>query len=121
MRIAVPVILSISVCSIANAAFAHASLTRSVPPDGEFLNASPTEFALGFSEGLEPVFSHMTVSASSGEPVALNGEHGGGTGDSELSASPSSPLKPGSYTIKWVVLSKDGHKTSGTRSFTVTP
>jgi len=107
MRIAIPVILSISVCSIANAAFAHASLTRSVPPDGEFLNASPTEFALGFSEGLEP--------------VALNGEHVGGTGDSELSASPSSPIKPGSYTIKWVVLSKDGHKTSGTRSFTVTP
>ena len=119
MRIATS-ILFITFCSFANGAFAHATLTRSSPADGERL-AAPTALTLEFSEGLEPAFSHMTVSASSGSPVGLTDEHVTGDGDEVLSASPSTPLVPGSYTIRWDVLSKDGHKTGGTRIFTVTP
>jgi methionine-rich copper-binding protein CopC len=120
MRIATSLILSIAFCSFAHAAFAHATLSRSSPADGERL-AAPTAFTLQFSEGLEPAFSHMTVSTSSGGPVGLTDEHVSGDGDNVLCASPSTPLPPGNYTIRWDVLSKDGHKTGGTRSFRVTP
>lgn len=121
MRICIPAFLAIAVCGFSSAASAHAHLSSSEPADGSSLTASPTRIVLQFSEGLEPAFSHMKVSGPSGEPVSLGNEIVGGHGDMELSSTPATPLKTGSYVVKWEVLSKDGHKTSGRTSFTVKP
>lgn len=121
MRICISAVLAIAVCGFSSAAFAHAHLSSSEPADGSSLTASPTRIALQFSEGLEPAFSHMTVSEPSGETMPLDNEIVGGPGDMELSSSPATPLRAGAYVVKWNVLSKDGHKTTGTTSFTVKP
>lgn len=121
MRICITAALAIAVCGFSSAAFAHAHLSSSEPADGSSLTASPTRIALQFSEGLEPAFSHMIVSGPSGNPISLGDEIVGGPGDMELSSAPATPLQTGRYVIKWDVLSKDGHKTTGTTSFTVKP
>jgi methionine-rich copper-binding protein CopC len=41
--------------------------------------------------------------------------------DKTLTAPVTGPLKPGTYTVRWNVLSVDGHKTNGTYTFTVKP
>jgi methionine-rich copper-binding protein CopC len=121
MRIFIPVVLSAALCSVSSVAFAHARLIVSDPADGAQLRTSPETISLHFSESLEPAFSHLTLTAASGDPIKLDGEAVRGDDQGELAAAPISPLAPGSYVIKWDVLSTDGHKTSGTRKFTVLP
>lgn len=121
MRLWSSIALSAAICCVSTAALAHASLIVSDPSDGATLAVSPATMTLQFSEGLEAAFSHITLLSQTGEPIGTTGETIGGSGDRALSATPAQPLRPGQYTIKWDVLSKDGHKTGGTRSFTVTP
>lgn len=119
MRVRLPVASLITVLSFSSAALAHAHLNTSEPADGSLLTTSPATISLKFSEGLEPAFSHMTVTGPSGETVSLGNGVVGGQGDVELSSSPVTPLQPGRYVVKWDVLSRDGHKTSGMTTFTV--
>lgn len=123
MRIPVRFIVLVTASAIgfAGAASAHARLTTSNPADGTSLQASPPTISLKFSEGLEPAFSHMTLTNQSGESVRLEGEKVDGGDASELSSSPATPLSPGDYSAKWDVLSMDGHKTSGALTFKVAP
>lgn len=121
MRLWSSVALSAAICCVSTAAFAHARLTGSEPRDGATLASSPATITLHFSEGLEASFSHVELLSQTGELVVTTGETIGGSEDRDLSAAPAQPLQPGQYTVKWDVLSKDGHKTSGTWSFTVTP
>ena len=121
MRVRLPVASLITVLSFSGAAWAHARLNTSEPADESLLTTSPATISLKFSEGLEPAFSHMTVTGPSGETVSLGSEVVGGQGDVELSSSPVTPLQPGRYVVKWDVLSKDGHKTNGMTTFTVKP
>lgn len=102
-------------------AWAHAHLKMSMPSDGEMLNSSPSEIRLDFTEGLEPAFSGLTITAQSGQPVDITKPTVSGIEGHELSTSTSTPLSPGSYTVQWHVLSKDGHATSGTYHFRVMP
>jgi methionine-rich copper-binding protein CopC len=76
---------------------------------------------MSFSDGLEPAFSHLTLTTSSGEEVPLQGQKIGGDDGSQLTAAPLQPLPAGSYEARWDVLSKDGHKSSGTLEFKVEP
>ncbi|UHS61295.1 copper homeostasis periplasmic binding protein CopC [Agrobacterium vaccinii] len=121
MRILNPIVLSAAFCCVSCLAFAHARLTVSQPADGASLQTSPETISLHFSESLEPAFSHLTLTTASGDTIKLGGETVRGNEQDELAAAPTSPLTPGIYMIKWDVLSTDGHKTSGTRKFTVLP
>jgi copper resistance protein C len=102
-------------------AFAHARLSAASPADGSAVSSSPEVVTLTFSEGLEPAFSHLTLTAPSGTVVQLDDETVGGEGSMVLSARPATALPPGRYIVHWQVLSTDGHKTMGSTSFTVSP
>jgi methionine-rich copper-binding protein CopC len=117
-----PALVLLSTAALyADSASAHARLSSSTPAQGAAVTVSPPAIKLAFTEGLEPAFSHMSVTSQSGQAIVLEAETVSGDASSELSAKPASPLSPGSYTVRWTVLSKDGHKTSGSIGFSVLP
>ncbi|MGN7295257.1 copper resistance CopC family protein [Rhizobium sp. SAFR-030] len=114
-------VIVLTLLGLASTASAHTLLVSSDPPDGSSLQASPATITIRFSEGLEPPFSHLTLKNQTGEDISLRGQSVIGDDGSLYTASPLKPLSPGSYEVCWDVLSKDGHKTSGSVSFQFSP
>lgn len=103
---------------LAGQAFAHAHLESAVPA-ADRTAASPAELDLTFSEGLNLKFSGVKVSGADKTAVSV-GDAALKTGDDKTLIVPvSGTLTPGVYTVDWHVLSSDGHKTTGTYTFTV--
>jgi len=97
---------------------AHAFLDHSDPAVGSTVAATPAVIHLWFTQQLEPAFSSVTVTDRSGatmnaEPAAVDASNG-----SELDVK-LKPLPPGTYTVKWHVLSVDTHTTEGDFTFHV--
>ena len=61
---------SLAVLCASTAAFAHAQLQKATPAVGGAV-ASASEIRLKFSEGVEPPFSGLALTASDGESVPL--------------------------------------------------
>lgn len=102
---------------MAGAAFAHAHLKTELPAAKSTV-AAPETLVLHFSEDLSLTFSGIKVTGPAKAEVAL----GAGTlsdGETTLTVPVKGTLKPGTYTVDWHALSKDGHKTRGSYSFTV--
>jgi hypothetical protein len=104
----------------AGPAFAHAHLSRAVPPVGSTVSPAPTEVTLNFTEALEPHFSSIAVRNDTGErvdtaPLAL------APGDGTRAFVPVRPLAPGLYHVEWHAVSVDTHRTEGHFDFTVAP
>lgn len=99
-------------------AFAHGQLVSAVPAAGSTVNGSPAEVRLTFNEALEAAFSQIKVIDAKGQPVTR--------GKAQISASEPQvmhlalpTLAAGSYTVQWVVMTHDSHKTKSTYSFAV--
>jgi methionine-rich copper-binding protein CopC len=104
------------VATVAEIAWAHAYPAVSLPGDGAILRESPREVRIQFTEGVEIEFSRIVVKNSSGENV--------GQGNPRRLAEDTlavdlKPLRPGTYTIEWQVLSVDTHITDGVLRFTI--
>jgi copper resistance protein C len=104
-----------------NHAFPHATLIGAAPAAGATVSASPSELDLDFSEELEIKFSGVTVTGPSKSVVPLGAATLSPSDKAELVVSVPTPLAAGNYTVNWHVLSKDGHKTHGSYSFTIAP
>jgi copper resistance protein C len=98
------------------AAQAHAFLDHAEPRVGSSVSSAPRELALFFTQNLEPAFSSVEVSDASGGRVDL--------GRPKISASTMrvglKQLPPGTYRVRWQVLSVDTHTTEGSFTFHVT-
>ena len=106
---------------LAGQAFAHAHLKSAVPADKETVAKTPATLQLKFSEGVDLGFTGVTVTGPGKAAVATGtGSHVAGD-DATLSVPLSATLAPGRYTVNWHALATDGHKTSGSYSFTVKP
>jgi methionine-rich copper-binding protein CopC len=111
--------LAASLALSAAPAFAHAHLNTAVPAVGGTVTASPSAIRLTFSEDVEPHFSTIALTGPDGKSVPLGQP---ATAPGHVLASPvPQPLKPGTYTVTWHVVSVDTHKTQGSFSFTVRP
>lgn len=113
-------LLTACVTGISVPAWAHAHLETSVPASGATVS-SPPVLSVGMSEALEASFSTISVTDSTGAPVAVGDPLVGGEGGRQLSATVPKRLKAGLYHVEWHVLSKDGHSTAGKFDFTVAP
>jgi len=100
-------------------AFAHAHLKTETPSADTTLKASPTELSLGFSEGIEPSFSKVTLSGPNKKAVATGALALAANDNTQAIVPLTTPLSAGKYTVSWNVVSVDGHKTEGQYSFTV--
>jgi methionine-rich copper-binding protein CopC len=104
----------------AHAADAHAVLVRSSPGSRAALHQPPDRVSLWFNERLEPAYSAVSVWDARETQVDLR----------DVRVAPEDPrrlivslpaLKPGAYSVRYRVLSVDGHVVEGRFAFTVRP
>jgi methionine-rich copper-binding protein CopC len=96
-------------------ALAHAMLDHANPRVGNTVATAPREVTLWFTQKLEPAFSTMTVTDSSGQRV----EAGKPSVSGNVMRVPLRAVKAGTYRVVWHVLSVDTHKTEGSFNFRV--
>jgi copper resistance protein C len=96
-------------------AFAHAFLDHAEPRVGSSVSSAPREVSLSFTQNLEAAFSTVEVRDAGGARVDQ--------GKPQVSASTMrvglKSLPPGTYKVRWRVLSVDTHRTEGTFGFRV--
>ncbi len=102
------------------AAFAHAQLEKATPAVGGTV-ASASEIRLEFSEGVEPRFSGVTLTAGGGAAVPLGQPKVDASDQRVLIVPIAKALAPGAYTVHWHAVSVDTHHTQGDFQFTVKP
>lgn len=97
---------------------AHAVLVRSAPPARATLAEKPDRVQLWFNERLEPAFSSVSVWSSAGTQVDA-GDARVGPEDAKRLSVTLPPLPPGAYSVRYRVLSVDGHVVDSSFSFTI--
>lgn len=102
----------------AGVAWSHAFLERAEPRVGSTVKAAPSQVRVWFTEALEPAFSTLEVVNQSGDRVD-RGPARVDTASPALLQVPLKPLGPGTYRVKWRVLSVDTHVTEGDFTFRV--
>lgn len=111
------VLLSLGVVASAQPAGGHGVLLESVPRARETI-AVVKRLDLRFNSRIEPAFSGLRLIGPSGEEMQLDAVVSETAGPNWLTAS-LPPLEPGLYTVRWRVLTVDGHLSGGSFSFRV--
>jgi methionine-rich copper-binding protein CopC len=103
--------------TLAGAAFAHVFPQKQEPGAGATVG-SPAQVRVIFDGPLEPAFSSLTVTDASGKQVntqkASVDEH-----QPTTITVPLPSLATGRYTVHWVAVASDGHRTHGDYGFDV--
>jgi copper resistance protein C len=99
-------------------ALGHAVLVKAIPAQGAALTESPPRVELWFNERLEPAYSRASVTNESGAQIDLRDVAVAKDDPKRLSLS-LPPLGPGRYTVRYRVLSVDGHVVESNLTFTV--
>jgi methionine-rich copper-binding protein CopC len=97
---------------------AHAILVKSTPARRAVLSRPPARVQLWFNERLEPAFARLSVWDQRGRQVDERDASVGADDEKRLSVGLPT-LEPGTYTVKFRVLSVDGHVVQGEFTFTV--
>jgi methionine-rich copper-binding protein CopC len=110
------IVLAMSFALIAIApAGAHAMLERAEPRVGSSVRGAPHEVTLWFTQKLEPAFSGAQVYSASGARV----DQGRARVEGSVLHVSLKALGPGTYRVRWRVLSVDTHTTEGSFTFRV--
>lgn len=104
--------------TVSSAAFAHARPAKTDPAANAALSAAPAAVAIDFTETLEPAFSSIIVVDGAGKTVS-DGKASVEAANRKRMTAPLSALGAGAYTVKWVAVATDGHRTQGTYRFSV--
>jgi copper resistance protein C len=100
------------------AAWAHAVLVRSTPAARATLARPPERVSLWFNERLEAAYSRVSVWDGGGRQVDV-ADAAVDPGEPTRLSVGLSALAPGTYTVKFRVLSVDGHLVESQFPFTV--
>jgi copper resistance protein C len=110
----IPILLTLIAGSPAEA---HAFLDHAEPRVGSTVPTAPRELSLFYTQKVEPAFSEVEVTDANGQRVDL--------GKPSISADVMriglKALPPGTYRVRWHVLSVDTHTTEGSFTFKVAP
>jgi methionine-rich copper-binding protein CopC len=99
-------------------ASAHAHLTKSVPAQRATVFEAPSRVQLWFDEGVEAKFCTVSVVDAAGKMVD-SGDLQPGPADRKFLSIGLGKLGAGVYTVKYRVLSVDGHVTENNFTFTI--
>ena len=104
--------------AFAPAALAHAALVKSEPARRAELSKAPSQVRLWFNEKIEPAYATIHVLRQDGvqvvhPPARVDKD------DAKLLVLQLPQLDPGAYTVKYRVLSVDGHTVDYGYTFTV--
>lgn len=111
--------LACTLALTASPLWAHTKLLQQNPAANASVTA-PAKVQLEFSEALEPAFSSIHLLTAQGEEVTLEKAVVDNAAPKTLSVAVPK-LAPGSYTVKWSVVAKDGHRSKNSYSFSVKP
>jgi copper resistance protein C len=112
-----PILLLLLLAVFAPMASAH-SHPVSMDPAANATASRPGKVTMHFSGDLEPKFSSITVSNQTGRLVN-KGASVVSPSDAKLMTVALPPLSGGVYTVHWIAVSVDGHRTQGEYNFTV--
>lgn len=98
--------------------FAHAYLVKSVPAQRAVLLRAPAKIQLWFNEPLEAKYSTLNIIDEAGQNIALSALEVGGAEPKRMTANLHA-LPAGRYTVKYRVLSVDGHIVQDQFAFTI--
>ena len=102
------------------ATLAHSLLVRSQPERRATVTRPPEEVRLWFSERIEPAYARMSVWDAGGKQVDA-GDAAVDPADATTLAVRTPGLRAGRYTVRYRVLSVDGHIVESSFDFTVKP
>ena len=109
-------LLVLAVLVGAPTAFAHTHPVEMTPAADATVGA-PQNITIHFSEPLEPKFSQITLTDATGH--VINKEPSVVGADAKTMMVPVPTLAPGVYTVNWVGVSVDTHRSQGEYKFTV--
>jgi copper resistance protein C len=95
---------------------AHTELVSATPAANSTVSA-PKDVTITFSGALEPKFSKITIMDASGNPATREASAVGANMKVMTVALP--VLAPGVYSVHWVAVSTDSHRSQGEYKFTV--
>ncbi|CAL8477080.1 copper resistance protein CopC [Caballeronia sp. S22] len=104
--------------TVAQLACAHAYPTHQAPSAGSTVPTSQKDVAIDFDDGLEPAFSSIAVTDAQGKSVITDKAVVDPSNTKHMSVALNA-LTPGLYTVSWVAVAADGHRTRGHYTFTV--
>lgn len=96
----------------------HTVLDHASPAAGSTMHRPPTQIKLWFTERIEPAFSALQVVDVSGKRVD-EGDQQYDPAYPKLLIATVPPLGPGTYRVKWRVLSRDNHVVEGDFTFAI--
>lgn len=99
-------------------ASAHAHPRQQAPAAGSTVGADTRQVSIEFDDALESAFSSLKVTDSAGKDVT-HGKSSLDAHDKKHMTVALEPLEPGAYTVSWVAVAADGHRTQGHYAFNV--
>ena len=110
--------LALASAILPSVTLAHAVLVRSQPGRGATVARAPDRVLLWFSERIEPAYAKLSVWSEAGTQVNA-GDAAVDSNDPALLSVSTPNLGPGRYTVRFRVLSVDGHVVESSFAFTV--
>lgn len=98
---------------------AHSTLLETNPGEKEVTEKIPSTLTLRFNEPIEKDLATVTIYDWNAKPVFTGNPDEGGPERAPLLKFSLPKLKQGTYTVKWDVVSMDGHPVSGSYFFAI--
>ena len=117
-RIMVGAVMAMAMGVPVDPALAHALLVKAEPPRRAVLAKAPTQVRLWFNEEIESAYSSLVVLDAEKHPVS-EVTFQLAPDDQKSIVLPLPELAPGKYSVKFRVLSVDGHVVESSFDFTV--
>ena len=111
-------VMAVAVSVHSTPALAHAMLVKAEPARRASLTVTPAQVRLWFNEEVEKDYAALTVLNADKAPVTEVKPHTA-PDDPKAIVLPLPELAPGKYTVKFRVLSVDGHVVDSSYDFTV--
>jgi copper transport protein len=105
----------VAAAAAAPAAWAHARIVSTNPADGAVLASAPRDVTIRFDDTVRVLGGTTVVGNADKRPVTAGRPSGSG----RVVTIPLQKLRDGDYTVRWRVLSDDGHTIEGVFAFAV--
>jgi copper transport protein len=117
-RLVVLFAVAVVAAACATQALAHANLVSTSPPDGAVVASAPTEVRVRFDDPVTVGPGNAVVAADRSSVLAGSARVNRGGRELVL---PLESLRNGDYSVRWGIVSDDGHIESGLLAFRVGP
>jgi methionine-rich copper-binding protein CopC len=110
-------LLLILLLVIPTLAYSHAGILNSTPPKNGIVTAPLEKISIKLGGAVEPAFSKAEVFDPDDNKISQKTQFL--KGNKIMEAELKENLAPGLYTIKWKIMSMDGHSLKGEYTFTI--